>query len=374
MMANHSKKEVVSQQKNMAMTTRTLHTIFCAITLALSLFALMHFLNSSWLGDRRGSSHHFDAIYNGTAPTPFSYRVLVPILTKTAVALTPQAWQEEMDADLKSWAASAEIKRSLPWMVNVFPLQSPAYPRLIAILLIYGALLGYAAILYKLSVKVFPDDGAIRYFAPLVALISISSFSWPLQHIYDMPLLFLSAGCYYCIFIRQWRWYAVFFILACLNRETSIFILIFFAFWFYKKLDTQTYVRQLALQGLAYAAIAVTLGVVFADNPDWFARRQYFFPVMNDLLGRSSPAGFVVVAAYFWLLTYRWQQKPAFLKTSLALFPLMYAAYLVYGFPKEYRVFFDLMPLLALLATHTLVEAAGFSKLPIFIAAAKEKS
>ena len=44
----------------------------------------------------------------------------------------------------------------------------------------------------------------------------------------------------------------------------------------------------------------------------------------------------------------------------------MYATYFWYGFPGEYRVFFDLFPLLTLLITNTLIEGTGISKAAIF--------
>jgi hypothetical protein len=82
------------------------------------------------------------------------------------------------------------------------------------------------------------------------------------------------------------------------------------------------------------------------------------------------------IAVLFFLMTYRWQEKPAFLKTGLWLLPLVYMAYVMHGNPGEYRVFFDVLPLIILLATHTLTQAAGFARLPFFqpVAASKDRT
>jgi hypothetical protein len=350
----------------MHVLSRSVPFLFYAVYFLLSLFALAHFLNVSWLGDRGRASYHFDAIYEGTADKPFVYRVLMPSLTRSFVWLAPIEWEKDVDRSIKAWAKNASVRSYAPWIEHVFPDKSPALPRLIAIALIYAGLLGYAAVMYVWAAKLFPDDYAIRFFAPVFALISIQAFSWPRQFPYDISVLFLSAASYYCMTVRSFRWYVVWFILACFNKETAIFILLFFALWFYQKLDRGSYLRALVWQGLVYVGIRIVLVSQYADNPDWFDSHSYFAPMLKDMLGRGTFDRAINIAMLFFLFTYRWQEKPAFLKTGLWTFSAMYIAYLVHGHPGEYRVFFDVLPPLVLLSTHTLIAAAGIGQSSFF--------
>jgi hypothetical protein len=334
---------------------RTTHLIFCALYAALSIFTLVHFLSVSWLGDHGKATHHFDVVYDGEAAMPFAGRVLMPKTIRLIVALTPSALEQAVEGAFAGWRNDREINQALPWFWPSFPPRSPAYPRLVAVILVYACLIGFIVMFYRLAQALFPQEAMIAYLAPVFGMLAISALSSPMQYMYDFSLLFFSAGCYYFILTKQWKHYAAFFLLATLNRETSVFLLLFFTLWEYRRMEKTTYVHYLSLQIAAYLIVRVAIAAIYQDNAQWFAGRMLFFPVFNSLLGRGQPGEMIVLAGLFLLLGYRWQEKPAFLKTGLWVWLAMVPVFLVYGYPHEYRVFFDVLPLLTLLATHTLV-------------------
>lgn len=347
--------------------------VFLAVYVVLSAYALTHFLKVTLLGDAYYRSA-YGKMVEGKAWKPFVYRALVPGVTRAINLATPASVKESVTEGISGMLKNSRIAKRLGWPKKLFPENANNYARMVTILILYGCLWGYVIFMYKMGTALFPGTTAIRYFAPAFALLAISSFStrpWT-QYIYDIPVLFLASGCYYFMLFKRFRWYIAFFTLACLNKETTIFILIFFAIWFYKKLDRETYFGLLAMQVMLYAIIKLALTMIFKHNPGPFLDYSLYMMIQGELLATANYPRILGVAMIFLLLTYRWQQKTDFLKTVFWIFPLMYVAFIIYGRPGEYRVFFDILPLIVLLATHTLMDASGLSRIAMFHSQAQE--
>jgi hypothetical protein len=207
---------------------------------------------------------------------------------------------------------------------------------------------------------------AMACFAPVFGMLLISSFSYPFQYIYDIPVLFLSTACYYYMLKRRFTAYLLMFALACLNKESAVFVFLFFGIWFFNKLDKRSYINLLLLQYLIYALIRIGLVYLYSESPGEYLKNHLFRVLPGDVFTTSQFDRIITLAVMFFLLTYQWAKKPAFLKCGLWLLPAMYVAYLVYGMPHEYRVFFDVLPLPLLLCVHTLVETTGLARSPFF--------
>ncbi len=341
--------------------------LFGPVYAVLSVYVMAHFLSNSHLGDVYHRTA-YDAMYEGTAWKPFVYRVLIPKLTSIVVDVSPDSWQQGINRSVREWMRhpeSMETRRLLPWLGPTFHKKN-IYPRIVSTLIIYAMLWGYIVMLHRLAAALMPDDEAMRWFAPIFGLLAISAFSRPWQYIYDIPVLFLSAACYFAMLRQQYKAYVLLFTLACLNRETSIFIFIFFTIWAYKRYTTPVFVSLWVIQCLIFIAVKAILAMAYFKNPGWFLEENLFFVLNRDILGKANFHKMINMAILFFLVTYRWTQKPAFLKNVLWLLPFVYMGYVLHGNPGEYRVFFDVLPLLVLLATHTLTQAAGFSQSSFF--------
>ncbi|MGE0754769.1 MAG: hypothetical protein AB7L92_06380 [Alphaproteobacteria bacterium] len=341
--------------------------LFTVVYALLSVYAMAHFISSSYLGDRYIATS-FDTMMQGKAARPFAYRVLMPTLTHTITDATPKSWQTAVNTRVRQWMTSertVEIRQALPWLVETYDVRAP-YARIVCTLLIYCALVGYAFMLYRLAQSVDPANEALRWFAPIFGLLAISAFSMPWQYIYDIPVLFLSAACFYLLHQQRMKAYLVCFALACLNRETSIFLLMFFMLWSHNRMPRTSFIAFAAVQMVVWLFIKIAVTQIYAGNPGQFLEFNLLRVLRLDIFERADHMRVVLVCMMFFLLTYRWNEKPVFLRTGLWVLAAMYVAYIFYGNGGEYRVFFDIMPLMVCLATHTLTGLAGFNRLAFF--------
>lgn len=348
--------------------------IFCGLYILFSLFALVHFLASSHLGDRYDNTR-FESMLNGTAARPFVYRALVPAAVRAVQHVTPNWFEKHVNKKMRHWMTDRrnfQLKAQYPWIGATFD-KAKVYPRLVATLLIYMTLCGYMFMMFRLGAVLFPDDGLIRWCAPLLGALTISAFNHPWQYIYDIPVLFLSAACLYAIAADKIKMYLVFFLLACFNRETILFMVPIFALFYYGNIRNSSLIALCAVQLVMLALVKLSLADIYAVNRGFFLEPNLARVLMRDVLAQASHYKMIALCVYVFLFTYRWPEKPALLKYALLMLPFMYIGYVFHGNPGEYRVFFDLVPALVLLATHTLVRAAGLTQTQGFYASLPEK-
>ncbi len=339
--------------------------IFGCIYLLMSGFVMTHsVVNSIRFGD--GFMRlDYDAMLNGTAWRPFAYRILIPRMTTFIRDITPLTTRQELrNSFMESLEANSFMKRYLPQFKDAF--EGATFEKMVTTALNYGFLLGFIWMMFLLGRELFPDDPAIRWFAPIFGMWLVPSFSWQWTYIYDIPLLCLSAACFYCILKEKYYALLVLFTLATLNRESSIFILCFFLLWSLRRRPTLNDITLLLMMAAIYALIKVSLYYAYANNVGWVLEDNVSRIMSRDIFSKSGYFRMLVMALIFFLLTFRWMEKPAFLRVGLLLWPLVLAAYMRAGWPGEYRVFFDIMPLMVLLLTHTLIAGTGISQSPFF--------
>ncbi len=342
--------------------------IFGLVYVVLSLFAIAHFLNSSYLGDRYFKTN-FDGMYEGTTFKPFVYRQLVPSLARAATAVSPESlkgWVNDGIEAIRKDPAYDIWRTTMPWLDKAFPSTGKHYQRIVTILIIYGCLWGYIWALMALSRQVFPISPAMEYMTPVFGVLLISCMSYPFQYVYDIPVLFLSTACFYYLASRRWIPYLLFFFLGCLNKETIGFVFVFSAIWFFRRLDWRTYINLMLAQYIIFALVRILLLYIYSANAGEYVKNHLFRVLPGDIFTTSQYVRMMHICWIFFLLTFQWPKKPAFLKCGLWLLLPMYVCYLFYGMPGEYRVFFDVLILPLLLGVHTLVEASGLARSPFF--------
>jgi hypothetical protein len=342
--------------------------VFLFVYLLVSLYSLASLLHNSRLGDvyYRAS---FESMYHGTAWRPFVYRILIPRITFTITSMTPMSIQRSVGDEIDAFVYTQDsqwLKKVFPRLEEVFPDKRTHYQRMVMISILYAMLWGVIVAMYKLGKHLFPDDNAIRYFAPILPLLLIPVTNWKVIYVYDVGVLFLSAVAYYCMALRRFQFYIIIFTLACLNKESSIFLLLFFIIWFWRRLNLKHYLGLVAVQIVIYAVIRYALLVAYQKNAGWVFE-DYFNDLLHfEIYPRNMYHRLLSFACLVFFFVYDWQKKPLFALYILWLWPPMYLAYLLYGFPGEYRVFHDIMPLTMLLATHTLIASTGISKASFF--------
>jgi hypothetical protein len=328
--------------------------LFVIIYALLSLYVMQRFSVVSDMGQSPDARAGFGKMVAGDAWRPFVYRALVPSMIRLVVEVTPADVQAAVNAKLQYSLFAGLLKR-----INL------SYAQAVMAVILYLCLCGYSAVLYKMGTFFFPQSWAMALFMPAVGLLMIPAFTFHGLYIYDFAVLFLTAVCYYCLATQQWGWYFFWFPFACFNKETAIFIPVFFVLWYLPRLDTRHFILYWTLQCAIYIFVKIALSIHFMNNPGVFLEMHNSLS-LSSLLGRYDFSRLGLYCTVVFLLTYRWTEKPLFARYILWIYPMMVVAYTIYGFPGEYRVFFDLFPLLTVLVTHTLIEGTGIAKAQVF--------
>lgn len=345
-----------------AMTPRRITLLVCiTLYMALAGYVLLHFIMVSNLGDSWRAAT-VEGMVNGTAEKPYVYRLLIPKVIGVLVDASPLSFQQSMNQQLSTLNQYPLVKHFFAQrkgLEQVFAKTDQLYLRLVAIVVSYGCLLGYVWVLYKLAVRLLPGQDTVALITPIVGLLMVPALAYPTMYLYDMGVLVLSACCYYAIATHRWRWYYLWLVLACLNKESALFIILFFTVWCFGRLPRRAWIKHVLWQLAIFMVIKHTLYLAYLYNPGVFLATYYQPSQIMTLLRGYNYSQFAVFLVITVLLTYRWQQKPPFARYGLWVLGAMFIAYLFFGKPYEYRVFYDIVPLMAILVTHTLVALAA---------------
>lgn len=261
------------------------------------------------------------------ADKPFVLRVLVPALALLVMRGTG------LDAPAVFWLAESSALVALTlvfrvWLRQVIP--APAPYRLLAFTL--PLLLPWQLLLPRYNPIWFPYDlwAAVFLVAALLALR-----------------------------LQAWRWYYPLFVVATLNRETSICYTLLLVLTLYDRLPRRHLVLHVAAQAALWLCIRLLLQALFARNaggltePAWplFLLFLLFPGSLREALVRlaylAGICAFLPVAAFG---SYR-RLTDVFVRRSLWLLPPFLAGMAVVGRYYEYRLFGEIMaiPLTAVL-------------------------
>jgi len=302
-----------------------------------------------------------------TSIRPYVYRVLTPAVINGMTAALPESAIEQRRAWLleespllgfrrpnESW----DLEKSVQWHV--------AYAYLFLTLMIaLVAARGLTRAVYDFG-PLFVD------LAPAVALMLLPiTFQWA-GYSYDFPeLAFLFVALLAIVRQRWWLFYPVF-VLAILNKESSVLIVLYFVAFAYTKGDLRAQLGHVAAQLLIGVVLLVTVRAMFAGmggEPQrfympinllfWFDYRAYtsFATTYAPLVPMPRPGNVITLFLLGVVVAWGWSRKPplvrtAFVLTSAVILPLT----LVFGFMDEARAMAPMFPPLYLLGCHTVAE------------------
>lgn len=335
---------------------------FIGVYLLLSLYILAVFLIGS---DFMGSPLRF---LDGTGPRPNVYRALIPWTVSGMVALTPQMIAEYCNAALLAMKESEAFKflvRANGGVTMESLNNGTIYATALAVFLVWLLMLGYIAALYALARRLFPVSRIYALLAPIVSLLALAAFHPHFAYGYDYSMLFLLTAAMYAMVVENKRWYYVLFLLAVMNKETSIYIIFLYLLYHCGTLKPGKLFLETGRQLFLYILIRLYISSLYQHNPGVELFSSWGRQVESLIHGYSFST-YLTALFFFFLLTFRWQEKPVLLRRSCLLLPALGLAFLWLGFPYEYRQFLDFLPFGTMLATHTLVRAAGFDHIRLF--------
>ncbi len=325
------------------------------------------------------------AMLNGTAVRPFVSRALVPILIRWLDAHTGDFFHYQV------WLAALSKGFATEFYVHGY-----TFEKAMLLVLTWGFYLGFALLMRRLVLRVYQVSETAAWAAGAAALMMVPALFTYYSHIYDPPTLFFSAALLLaCEAENAWA-FAVVFLLASVNRETAV---LYLPVWVgYRWLRGETHAQTNAEEGqvnnptlrqkmaegwgtrftrvawaIGYAALlgVAWVGIRYAINLRYQHNRGGVldFHLLDQNVRLFSVAPLAAAWSLFIALVVAvfcaqgWSSKPRQLRWSLALVgvPLLVGS-LLYGYVEELRVYFEIYPLLFLLAMPSVREGLGIAE------------
>ncbi len=325
-----------------------LYLLVCVLTSVL-IFGL--FLRDPGIVGDAGAS--FYEQIDSSAHRPYVYRALLPLTARSIRAVVP----ESVRADLVDWAFATDPVVDLfereEWLLRSFVEFAIAIP------LMYLSFLGFMWALRDLAGQMFHASRYLLDAVPLIGLLCLPPFFTATNYVYDPPTLMLFTAGLALMERRSWSAYLIVFLLACINKETTLLLTVIFVLVSFTgplQLERRRFWLLLAAQILIVLLARLILMSVFAGNPGGAVNFTLFKNVFL-LTGQTYTLPEVVTwIGVILLLFYRWPEKPLFLRRGLWILLPLFGLMLFFGLVNETRVFYEVYPLALLLALHTVAQ------------------
>jgi len=307
------------------------------------------FLASS--GVNRNLRATLEGMVHGTAEKPFVLRTLVPSTARALSALTRVVVGERAQQFVMRHG-----KLRVP-LAEHFQVPEGLF---LEALWVFGltllSVVGFTWVMLRFGRAVI-GDRALAHLAPLIGLALVPAML-TYGYIYDLPQLFLFSAGLYLMFIGRWTPFCLVLALAMLNKETSVFLVYLFFLSFYRLMERRQFLRLLLTQCAIAATVRGLLVVRFRGNPGVMMEQHWDhqWPALLKGYSLTSIAAVICLCA---LCAVGWAQKPLLLKMSSTLIFWFLPLFLAAGAPGEYRVFYELVPVVAMLATDSFSRIVG---------------
>jgi hypothetical protein len=288
----------------------------------------------------------FEEMINGTAHKPFVYRVLVPVIIKSASAAIPQNIKQRInDYGVKNVKYLTEKGKNI-YLADL----------LIAAFVWYLSIIGFALVMKKILTDVYIVDKRVLYTIILFSVMGITIFFRYYSYIYDFTYLFLYSLSLYYLSKSKWALYLAAFILTTINKETSILLVMVYFIHYRNKLPKPLFVKLLTAQLAIFIVIKTTINLIFINNPGSIVE----FHILNNIaMHPFSLSDFIAFVVLVVAVVYDWKNKPIFAKQSLSVFIPLVTLTLFLGLLSEFRDYYEVYPPLIILVVYTIGKILG---------------
>ena len=178
-------------------------------------------------------------------------------------------------------------------------------------------------------------------------LILFYSHHW--FYLYDIPsLIFLCFGLF-LLNRKKWIPFALVLAVACLNRESSVLLVLAYAATYWESRSTAFWWRLIGFT-LIWATIKAVLTVIFASNPGSNFERHWdanWVVLQNpDWWPPLLIASYLLYFALFFTALYFWRNLPRLLRVTTFLGTFMLLVFFFVGVLQETRLLGETVPLL----------------------------
>ncbi len=281
----------------------------------------------------------FADMLDGTAHRPYVTRLLVPQTAQAVSAFLPR----EARSGLAAWVDGGPVGYALDWI-------AVGHDRTLELgvvaLLLYGSLVGFTYALRRLAL----DLGLAH--VNRLALLALAGLVLFFQHgyIYDFPALALWTLLFLTIAEARWGLFLGCTALAALNKETALLLP---GFWLAYGWFLGNERKGMPYWQLFFAQLAIVLPIYALIS--WLHRTnagglvEFNWRVHAASYAAAPTSIALIVAGLAAILLLAWRDAPSLLRGASALFLPLSALYLFFGWPYEFRVFYEVYPILVLL-------------------------
>lgn len=296
-----------------------------------------------------------------TFSNPILTQILIMISASVSFliyfGLTARDGFSALEPMLDGTAARPYVYRVLAaWVIRALSDLLLPNPYLSAVVVMYLSLLAFAWTVWGF-VKIYlgpPASNIVGVVAPL----GLVPFMFEQRHIYDLPTLFLFSLSLYFLAREKFFAFLIVFGLTSLSKETSVLLILVFAFYFRKRVARKKFLVLLSLESLIYVVIRFLLLWRFQNNPGGLVE----FHLLDHITAYAHSPLFAL--AFFLIATSvaAWaiknnRERPAFLREAFLIIGLpLLILYFFLGVPFEVRVFMEVYPVLLVLLTISTIE------------------
>lgn len=309
---------ILTQKPQKADAPSRQNLVLLAIYAACALmFALLHYRDNLYhLNKSSDMDAEWLALTNFSGERPYQYRVLIFALARLL---------------------HAGLHVSVPL---AFQLLEAGF-----LFLLFLAFRRYLAIFIPEQISRF---ASLALLYPLVwNYVLLGHIYWP----YDIPGIFFFVAGLVCLVEGRWASYYPLFVLATLNRETSVFLILASLLIAWGRQAPRQIAGHLLVQAVLWLAIKALLNRLFAHNSGSFTDNMMhnnWLLLTRFLHGNFSFLRFLllVCGAVWLLIPLAWRRQPVIFRRLLWIIPPFIAGMGVVGVLDEVRIYNELIPVL----------------------------
>ena len=327
------------------------------------------FMMEFGFGDAKHTWLNFDRYLEHETKRPYAYRVLAPAAIKALSAIVPGSIRTRIET-AEAKAPDSSLAGKLREVRSVYNWRSERIvERIVGHVFLFANVFGILLLLRHITKRVYGYGRLFTDFAPAVALPFLAFTFLNCGFMYDFPEILLALACLVLLMNRWWIPYYIAFVLACMNKETGVFTVIYFVAFHISQMPRKQLAAHCALHVLLGGATVLGIRAAFADNPgvsaefhlweniDFFTSPSTYFSFTdNYALLIPVPRSYNVLnlALIVPLVFLGWKDKPRWVKLMFAgIMAVLTPLYIVWGVIDEIRVFYLAVPAVYLLCIHT---------------------
>jgi hypothetical protein len=300
---------------------------------------------------------------DGTAGAPFSYRRLVADLAPPLSRVVPPAGWQRFTAFVQGESAPGRLLRRL---LDFLHWPAERYPELVAgYFLIWLSMLGFLLAFRWLLALAYETPAWLGHLAALAAGVMVlggSDTQWA-SYPYDIPNLFLFTLTLAAILAGRW-WMLLVFALACHSKETAILLIPAYAWVNRRHWRRWPCWVVLLLMAALYAGLRLWIRERFplgAGGAWGEPGRNARLLLLQSVYGLWWTVPAAVIAVRIWLLRRAMPRHVLVLLAGMA--GVLVGAGFFKGWVEERRQYFELLPLVGLVACRWAAAELGLDRL-----------